>query len=395
NVPEIAVESKTMCAGNTVDVKISLKNNPGISSMKLVVTYGSGLTLKSPVVYDICDENNPDMPFAMQPASFESPVTLNWVSPLAEKTGDTVYATLTFEIAADAEGDQDITVFYNPKDVFNANEESVAFAVTNGKVTVAADHSITNYVSNNDATCTADGTKTAKCDYCDVTDTITDEGSALGHSFTNYVSNNDATCTADGTKTAKCDRCDATDTIADEGTALGHSFTNYVSDGNATCTEDGTKTAKCDRCDATDTIADEGSATGHSVDEWLSDEENHWHVCESCSAELDKAAHTASDWIIDVEATAEAEGHRYKACTVCGRVLEEEVIPKLVTHVPGDINGDGVLNNKDLSRFFQYLSDWDVEVNEAALDVNGDGAVNNKDLTRLFQYLSDWDVEIF
>ena len=29
----------------------------------------------------------------------------------------------------------------------------------------------------------------------------------------------------DGTKTAKCDRCDVTDTIADPDSALGHSFT--------------------------------------------------------------------------------------------------------------------------------------------------------------------------
>ena len=66
-----------------------------------------------------------------------------------------------------------------------------------------------------------------------------------------------------------------------------------------------------------------------------------------------------------------------------------------VNHIPGDINGDGEVNNKDLSRLFQYLSDWEVDVDVTALDVNGDGKVNNKDLTRLFQYLSNWDVEIF
>ena len=64
------------------------------------------------------------------------------------------------------------------------------------------------------------------------------------------------------------------------------------------------------------------------------------------------------------------------------------------TYLPGDINGDGKLNNKDASRLFQHLSGWDVEVIEAALDINGDGKVNNKDASRLFQYLSGWSVEI-
>ncbi len=39
----------------------------------------------------------------------------------------------------------------------------------------------------------------------------------LGHSFTDYKSNDDATCLKDGTKTAKCDRCDLTETLVDEG----------------------------------------------------------------------------------------------------------------------------------------------------------------------------------
>lgn len=75
-----------------------------------------------------------------------------------------------------------------------------------------------------------------------------------------------------------------------------------------------------------------------------------------------------------------------------------DTVPVIVKgkYIPGDINNDGEVNNKDLTRLFQYLSDWeDVEVNELALDVNGDNSVDNKDLTRLFQYLSNWDVEIF
>jgi len=46
---------------------------------------------------------------------------------------------------------------------------------------------------------------------------------ALGHSFTKYESDGNATCTEDGTKTAKCNRCDAKDTVKDEGTA-GHTL---------------------------------------------------------------------------------------------------------------------------------------------------------------------------
>ena len=63
--------------------------------------------------------------------------------------------------------------------------------------------------------------------------------------------------------------------------------------------------------------------------------------------------------------------------------------------VAGDINGDGNVNNKDITRLFQYLANWNVTVNEDALDVNGDGSVNNKDITRLFQYLANWDVNIY
>ena len=66
----------------------------------------------------------------------------------------------------------------------------------------------------------------------------------------------------------------------------------------------------------------------------------------------------------------------------------------VVDYMPGDINGDGKVNSKDLTRLLKYISHEDVEVNEAALDVNGDGKVNSKDLTRLLKYISHEDVEI-
>ena len=48
---------------------------------------------------------------------------------------------------------------------------------------------------------------------------------AKGHSFTKYVSNNDATATQDGTKTALCDRgCGMTDTVTDVGSKLPDSL---------------------------------------------------------------------------------------------------------------------------------------------------------------------------
>ena len=128
------------------------------------------------------------------------------------------------------------------------------------------------YVSDNNATCEQDGTKTAKCvrygtGGCTETDTVTDTGSKLGHLFEDYVSNNDATCEQDGTKTARCVRygtggCMETDTVTDTDSKLGHLFEDYVSNNDATYAHDGTKTAKCvryDQCGETHTMPDEGS----------------------------------------------------------------------------------------------------------------------------------------
>ena len=62
--------------------------------------------------------------------------------------------------------------------------------------------------------------------------------------------------------------------------------------------------------------------------------------------------------------------------------------------LPGDVNSDGEINNKDLGVLRRFLNDWDVEINMHTSDVNGDGEVNNKDLGVLRRFLNDWDVEL-
>ena len=60
----------------------------------------------------------------------------------------------------------------------------------------------------------------------------------------------------------------------------------------------------------------------------------------------------------------------------------------------GDINGDGTVNNKDLTRLLKHIAGEDVEVISQFLDTNGDGTVNNKDLTRLLKHIAGEDVII-
>lgn len=135
--------------------------------------------------------------------------------------------------------------------------------------------------------CVQNGQAVYRCPVC----TVVKVAEIPAHTFTNYISDNNATCTEDGTQTAKCDRCDAKNTILDKESVLGHNFVHYVSNGDHLCIKDGTKTAKCERCDVTDTTTDEGSAPGHTAVEG---------VCEACGAKLNGSnGNNTSFWEMD------------------------------------------------------------------------------------------------
>ena len=66
----------------------------------------------------------------------------------------------------------------------------------------------------------------------------------------------------------------------------------------------------------------------------------------------------------------------------------------VASFLPGDVNGDGAVDNKDVVTLFRYLSGTNVTVNTAALDINGDGEADNKDVVFLFRYLSGANVTL-
>ncbi len=123
----------------------------------------------------------------------------------------------------------------------------------------ALGHSFTTYASDNNATHTSDGTKTATCDRegCNEKHTVVDLGSKISHNHAKAVTS--PTCTKMGYTTYTCECGDSY--VSDYVEALGHEFTTYASDNNATHTSDGTKTATCDRegCNEKHTVVDLGS----------------------------------------------------------------------------------------------------------------------------------------
>jgi hypothetical protein len=69
---------------------------------------------------------------------------------------------------------------------------------------------------------------------------------------------------------------------------------------------------------------------------------------------------------------------------------------RVVLHVPGDSDGDGVVDLKDAIELSRYLAGgWDVDVDTRNCDVDGDGKLSLRDIVLIRRYLAGWeDVEL-
>ena len=212
-----------------------------------------------------------------------------------------------------------------------------------------AQHQFGDYVSDGNATCTEDGTKTATCAVCGATDTVADEGSALGHDYESVTV--EPTCTEEGSVTHTCTVCG--DTYTEVIEATGHDYDIVVTD--PTCTEQGYSTYTC-ACG--DTFVDDFTdALGHSyesvtVEPTCTEEGSITYTCTACGdtyAEVIEATgHTAGDAVTEnvVPATCTADGSHDEViyCTVCDAELGRQTVTDPATgHTAGETVTENVV----------------------------------------------------
>ena len=116
----------------------------------------------------------------------------------------------------------------------------------------ALDHSFTNYVSDDNATCTEDGTETASCDYgCGETDTRTKQNSARGHKWDTGTVTKSPSCGASGVMTYTCTRAGCQETKTASIPATGSHTYQQTGITKATTAKNGTISKKCTICGKT------------------------------------------------------------------------------------------------------------------------------------------------
>ncbi len=127
----VVSKAKAVSGKEKVAVAVSVKNNPGIASIILSLTYDNTAIKLSEIEYntDIGGQT-------VYPQELENPVTLYWINGLANTTGDWTFATLYFDVSEAASGEYDIMLDYDANNVYNVAEENLNFEVINGKIVI-------------------------------------------------------------------------------------------------------------------------------------------------------------------------------------------------------------------------------------------------------------------
>ena len=293
--PEFVLGNAEGSIGDTVEVALTLNNNPGISYFKVQVGYDAEKLALSEVKtnsnFSLTRGNPERNPYSVV---FSSADGFNQDPPVNGEV-----CVLVFEILdkTSSIGTSDLQLLIeevdssvNPGEIFNITDR---FSGTSGSVQindVDCEHNFT-IVSVDDnqhkkvcsicereyfeahtwdegkvtkePSCTEAGVKTYSCPVCD--GTKTEPIAALDHDWDEGKVTKEPSCTEAGEKTYSCSRCEETRT--EPIAALDHDWDEGKVTKEPSCTEAGEKTYSCSRCEETRT--EEITALGHSFTNYV------------------------------------------------------------------------------------------------------------------------------
>lgn len=364
------------------------------------------------------------------------------------------YITENIEPTGHTEGEWEVaeppTCTVNGKEVLKC---VICFAELRSKPIEATGHQWDSGEITKQPSCLNEGEKTFHCVNC--TETEVKPIAKTGHTGGEWETVKEASCTEPGTKERRCTVCHdliGTEVIP----STGHVFGSWVVTVPPTVTEAGEKTRECSVCHAKETspidptgtlpkivVSNAVGSVGNTVTVTISLQDNPGIITayirvlyDATKLQLISAEDTGllndaifsnnlslnpyvlcwDDALAHSNNTASGEIAiltfkilQTDACVTDIVVLfeEDEIYDtnldpvffetqngqvEIVDFIFGDVDGDGIVNIKDVTLLRRYVAKWEgVTINLLAADVNGDGVVNIRDVTILRRYVAKWE----
>ena len=128
------------------------------------------------------------------------------------------------------------------------------------------------------------------------------------------------------------------------------------------------------------TVLDEECS--HDWNNWAkASRSRHKRSCDLCG-EVEYDSHSWDDGEVTKEPTEDSSGITTYTCSTCNATKTEAISPISKPTVPGDINGDGVLDYFDISKLYAAYQSGEVDAD--TMDVNNDGVVDYYDVSKLY-----------
>ena len=323
SVPTIYAEEVDAMPGDTVDIHVSVKNNPGFVSMQIVATYDPNVLTLKDTTLEAAGMNDNSAP--VEEADGEYWIDFSNDTARKDNTADGSVYTLTFQVNNNAAvKSYPVTLQFNYG--LNYNEDKLSFVAQDTAVNVICKHAALKAVAAKTETCTENGNISYwYCPTCDkyfkdaeaATEIKKAETIIAAHHTMKQVPAKDATCESEGNIAYyTCSVCgklfsdaDAvTETTADavKLEKLSHKLTKTEA-VPATCTKGGSNEYyTCSACGKIFKDADASTETSIEAEK------------------TSKIPHSLTKTEYKAATCTEDGNTEYYTCSACGKIFKDE-----------------------------------------------------------------------